>query len=92
MLERVYGCFMTCNVFLAGNSGVSLELQCFTAEIITYIVCECDAPEWPEWNPLIVMVGLCPYQQGEDSKRMMTSYLFLVHTISLLHCAWAPGA
>ena len=32
---------MTCNVFLAG----SLELQCFTAELITYIVCECDAPE-----------------------------------------------
>ena len=46
MLEGVYGCFMTCNVFLAGNSEVSLELQCFTAELITYIVCECDAPEW----------------------------------------------
>ena len=45
MLEGVYGCFMTCNVFLAGNSEVSLELQCFTAELITYIVCECDAPE-----------------------------------------------
>ena len=45
MLEGVYGCFMTCNVFLAGNSEVSLELHCFTAELITYIVCECDAPE-----------------------------------------------
>ena len=46
MLEGVYGWFMTCNVFLAGNSEVSLELQYFTAELITYIVCECDAPEW----------------------------------------------
>ena len=46
MLEGVYGCFMTCNVFLAGNSEVSLELQCFTAELITYIVGECNAPEW----------------------------------------------
>ena len=45
MLEEVYGCFMTCNVFLAGNSEVSLKLQCFTAELITYIVCECDAPQ-----------------------------------------------
>ena len=45
MLEGVYGCFMPCNIFLAGNSEVSLELQCFTAELITYIVCECDAPE-----------------------------------------------
>jgi hypothetical protein len=43
MLEGVYGCFMTCNVFLAGNSEVSLELQCFTAELMTYIVCECNA-------------------------------------------------
>ena len=39
MLEGVCGCFMTCNVFLANNSEVSLELQCFTAELITYIVC-----------------------------------------------------
>ena len=46
MLEGVYGCFMICNVFLAGNSEVSWELQCFTAELITYIVCECNAPEW----------------------------------------------
>ena len=46
MLEGVCGCFMPCNVFLAGNSEVSLVLQCFTAELITYIVCECDAPEW----------------------------------------------
>ena len=46
MLEEVYDRFMTCNVFLASNSEVSLELQCFTAELITYIVCECDAPEW----------------------------------------------
>ena len=46
MLEGVYGCFMTCNVFLAGNSEVSLELQCFTAKLITYIVCECYALEW----------------------------------------------
>ena len=45
MLEGVYGCFMTCNEFLAGNSEVSLELQCFTAELITHIVCECDAPD-----------------------------------------------
>ena len=45
MLYGVYGCFMACNVFLTGNSEVSLELQCFTAELITYIVCECDAPE-----------------------------------------------
>ena len=45
MLEGVYGCFMTSNLFLAGNSEVSLELQRFTAELITYIVCECDAPE-----------------------------------------------
>ena len=48
MLEGVDGCFMTCNVFLAGNSEVSLELQCFTAELITYIMCECDAPECSE--------------------------------------------
>ena len=34
MLEGVYGCFMICNEFLAGNSEVSLELQCFTAELI----------------------------------------------------------
>ena len=47
MLEGVCGCFMPCNIFLAGNSEVSLVLQCFTAELITYIVCECDAPEWP---------------------------------------------
>ena len=45
MLEGVYGCFMTCNIILAGNSEVSLELQYFRAELITYIVCECDAPE-----------------------------------------------
>ena len=45
MLEGVCGCFMPCNIFLAGNSEVSLVLQCFTAELITYIVCECDAPE-----------------------------------------------
>ena len=45
MLEGVYDCFMTCNVFLAGNREVSLELQCFTAELITYIVSKCDAPE-----------------------------------------------
>ena len=37
--------FMACFEFLVGNSEVSLELQCFTAELITYIVCECDAPE-----------------------------------------------
>ena len=54
MLEGVYGCFMTCNEFLEGNSEVSLELQSFTAELITYMVCECDAPEWVEWNlPMI---------------------------------------
>ena len=45
MLEGLCGCFKPCNVFLAGNSEVSLVLQCFTAELITYIVCECDAPE-----------------------------------------------
>ena len=45
MLEGVCGCFMPCNLFLAGNSEVSLVLHCFTAELITYIVCECDAPE-----------------------------------------------
>ena len=50
ILEGVYGCFMTCNVFLAGNSEVSLKLQCFTAELITYIVCECVAPEWHWWH------------------------------------------
>ena len=33
--------------FLGGHSEVSLELQCFTAELITNIVCECDAPECP---------------------------------------------
>ena len=43
--EGVYGCFMTWIVILAGNSEVSLELQCLTAELITYIMCECDAPE-----------------------------------------------
>ena len=37
---------MACNAFLAGNSEVNLELQCFTAELITHIVCECNAPEW----------------------------------------------
>ena len=46
MLEAVCGCFMPCNIFLAGNSEVSLELQCFTVELITYIVCECDAQEY----------------------------------------------
>ena len=46
MLEGVCEYFMTCNVFLADNSEVSLELQCFTAELITYIVCECDALEY----------------------------------------------
>ena len=35
MLEGVYDCFMTCNVILAGNSEVSLELQFFTAQLIT---------------------------------------------------------
>ena len=38
VFEGVYGCFMTCNVCLAGNREVSLELQCLTAELITYIV------------------------------------------------------
>ena len=52
MHEGVYGCFMPCNIFLAGNSEVTLELQCFTAELITYIVCECDAPEWFYTEPL----------------------------------------
>ena len=62
----VYGCFMTCNVFLAGNSEVSLELQCFTAELITYIVCECNAPEcsdlksttnpWGHWTSLMYLL------------------------------------
>ena len=61
MLEGVYGCFMTCNVFLAGNSEVSLELQCFTAELITYIVCECDAPEC-----LWVVTRQQPDLQGEE--------------------------
>ena len=36
MLEGLCGCIMACNVFMAGNSEVSLELQCFTAELITY--------------------------------------------------------
>ena len=45
MLEGLCGCIMACNVFMAGNSGVGLELQCFTAELIIYIVCEYDAPE-----------------------------------------------
>ena len=40
-------------VFLAGNSEVSLELKCFTAELITYIVCECDAPEWASKKAVI---------------------------------------
>ena len=48
MLEGLCGCIMACNVFLAGNSEISLELHCFTAELITYIVCECDAPEWTQ--------------------------------------------
>ena len=39
--------FMACDEFLVGNSEVSLELQCFTAQLIIYIVCECDAPECP---------------------------------------------
>ena len=46
MLEGLCGWIMACNVFLAGNSEVSLDLLCFTAELITYIVSECDAPEW----------------------------------------------
>ena len=54
MLEGVCGCFMPCNLFLAGNSEVSLVLQCFTAELITYIVCECDAPEC---LPLAATIG-----------------------------------
>ena len=32
MLEVVSGCFMTCNICLAGNSEVSSELQCFKKE------------------------------------------------------------
>ena len=47
-------------VFLAGNSEVSLELKCFTAELITYIVCECDAPEWPERLPKMVALDASP--------------------------------
>ena len=47
MLEGLCGFIMACNVFfLAGNSEVSLELQCFTTELITHIVCECNVPEW----------------------------------------------
>ena len=60
MLEGVYGCFMTCNVFLTGNSEVSLELQCFTAELITYIVCECNAPEWFQ----ALLLGLTHFNKG----------------------------
>ena len=56
MLEAVCGCFMPCNVFLAGNIEVSLELQCFTAELITYIVCECDAPEWRYTLPSLIVL------------------------------------
>ena len=64
MLEGVDGGFMTCNVFLAGNSEVSLELQGLTAELITYIVCECDAPEcfflvlWWWWVIILVLSSL----------------------------------
>ena len=48
MLEGLCGCIMACNVFLAGNSEVSLELQCFTAELITYIHSVLVRyPEWP---------------------------------------------
>ena len=47
---------MTCNVSLAGNREVSLEFQCFTAELITYIVCECNAPEWfLDGNPMFTI-------------------------------------
>ena len=46
MLEGVYGCFMTCNICLAGNSEVGLELQCLTTELITCPVYELNAPEW----------------------------------------------
>ena len=54
MLEGLYVCFMTCNVFLAGNSEVSLELQCFITELIKYIVCECDAQEC-HWCQLLLV-------------------------------------
>ena len=33
MLEGLCGCIMACNVFLTGNSEVSLELQCFTTKL-----------------------------------------------------------
>ena len=61
MFEGVYGCFMTCKEFLAGNSEVSLELQCLTAELITYIVCESDAPEclWKQ-NQMIISKKYAP--------------------------------
>ena len=55
MLEGVCGCFMPCNLFLAGNSEVSLVLHCFTAELITYIVCECDAPECSMRTPALLL-------------------------------------
>ena len=71
MLEGLCGCIMACNVFLAGNSEVSLVLQCFTAELITYIVCECDAPE---------CLLLLPVQQSVPSA---ASYITLI-TVRLL--------
>ena len=60
MLERVYGCFMTCNIFLASNSEVSLELQRFSVELITYIVCEFNAPEC---NWLLPVTAQTPAQK-----------------------------
>ena len=82
---------MPCNVFLARNSEVRLELQCFTAELITYIVCECDALEW-----LSLLAAscarLCPagLSKCKDDNRQRFSYLlFNFATIfnTLLTCA-----
>ena len=39
--NHAWGCFITCNVYLADNSEVGFELQCFIAELITYIVMSC---------------------------------------------------
>ena len=45
MLEGVCGCIMACTLFLTGPRQVRKRVHCFIAELITYTVSECDAPE-----------------------------------------------
>ena len=76
---------MPCNIFLAGNSEVSLELQCFTAELITYIVCECDAPEWLDRRTVLFYKNNCTVK--EYSSRVVLCYCTIpLYTVQKFNC------